>query len=142
MNLEGNRGLDLTVKVSSPTNDTNVRVELYKRNPTYTETEDASGTGSTVENYTGTQYTLVDLGQYLEGNWEKPEDQGLETPEGHIEYIVMPKETYESVIPVKEVEFKKAIKENIGTGEYKLVFKACYDNTVIQEVSKTFVVTP
>lgn len=54
----------------------------------------------------------------------------------------MPKETYESVIPVKEVEFKKAIKENIGTGEYKLVFKACYDNTVIQEVSKTFVVTP
>ncbi len=142
MNLEGNRGLDLTVKVSSPTNDTNVRVELYKRNPTYTETEDASGTGSTVGSYTGTQYTLVDLGQYLEGNWEKPEDQGLETPEGHIEYIVMPKETYESVIPVKEVEFKKAIKENIGTGEYKLVFKACYDNTVIQEVSKTFVVTP
>ena len=142
MNLEGNRGLDLTVKVSSPTNDTNVRVELYKRNPTYTETEDASGTGSTVENYTGTQYTLVDLGQYLEGNWEKPEDQGLETPEGNIEYIVMPKENYESVIPVKEVDFKKAIKENIGTGEYKLVFKACYDNTVIQEVSKTFVVTP
>ena len=142
MNLEGNRGLDLTVKVSSPTNDTNVRVELYKRNPTYTETEDASGTGSTVGSYTGTQYTLVDLGQYLEGNWEKPEDQGLETPEGNIEYIVMPKENYESVIPVKEVDFKKAIKENIGTGEYKLVFKACYDNTVIQEVSKTFVVTP
>ena len=142
MNLEGNRGLDLTVKVSSPTNDTNVRVELYKRNPTYTETEDTSGTGSTVKSYTGTQYTLVDFGQYIEGNWEKPEDQGLETPEGNIEYIVMPKENYESAVALKEVEFKKAIKENIGTGEYKLVFKACYDNTVIQEVSKTFVVTP
>ncbi len=29
LNLEGNSGLDLTVKVGSPTDDTNIRVELY-----------------------------------------------------------------------------------------------------------------
>ena len=40
LNLEGNNGLDLQVKVGSPTSDTNIRVELYKRNPTYEEKND------------------------------------------------------------------------------------------------------
>ena len=39
---------------------------------------------------------------------------------------------------VENVEFKKLIKEGISTGEYKLVFKAYYNNTLIQEIRKTF----
>ena len=140
LNLEGNSGIDLTVKVGSPTNDTNIRVELYKRNPTYTVTEDEFG--NTVKTYTGTQYTQVDLAQYLDGTWETPEDQGLVTAEGCTEYMVMPKETFGTVVDLKTVEFEKAIKEGISTGEYKLVFKAYYDNTLIQTVRKTFIVTP
>ena len=140
LNLEGDTGLNLTVKVGSPTDDTNIRVELYKRNPTYTVTEDEDG--NTVETYTGTQYTKVDLAQYLDGTWETPEDQGLVTAEDCTEYMVMPKETYGTVIDIKTVAFEKALKEGISTGEYKLVFKAYYDNTLIQTVRKTFIVTP
>ena len=35
----------------------------------------------------------------------------------------------------------KALKENVSTGEYKLVFKACFDDAIIQTVRKTFIVT-
>ena len=139
LNLDGNNGLDLTVKVGSPTDDTNIRVELYKRNPTYTVTEDESGNRQ--ETYNGTQYTKVDLSQYLEGTWETPESQGLVTPDGCTEYMVMPKETYDTVVDLKTVAFAKAIRDGISTGEYKLVFKAYYDNTLIQTVRKTFIVT-
>ena len=138
LNLEGNNGVDLQVTVGSPTSDTNIRVELYKRNPTYTESAD--GTGE--ETYTGTQYTQVDLKEYLDGDWETPEDQGLVSEEGSIEYMFMPKENYDTVVESKTEDFKKAIKQGISTGEYKLLFKTYYDNTLIQTITKTFVVTP
>ena len=141
LNLEGNNGVDLKVTVGSPTSDTNVRVELYKRNPTYAKVEGDSETESD-ETYTGTQYTQVDLKQYLEGEWETPEDQGLVSSEGSIEYMFMPKESYDTVVESKEEDFKKAIKQGISTGEYKLLFKTYYDNTLVQTVTKTFVVTP
>ena len=145
LNLEGNNGLDLQVKVGSPTSDTNIRVELYKRNPTYEEKNDNSSGSASTENsqtYTGTQYTQVDLKQYLDGDWKIPEDQGLVSTEGSIEYMFMPKENYDTIVESKTEEFKKAIKQGISTGEYKLLFKTYYDNTLIQTVTKTFVVTP
>ena len=43
---------------------------------------------------------------------------------------------------IETVDFKKAIKNGIGTGEYKLVFKAYYQNTAIQTIRKTFIVVP
>ena len=141
LNLEGNSGLDITATVGSPSEYTNIRVELYKRNPTYTVTEGDSDTGST-ETYNGTQYTQVDLKDYLDGNWETPEDQGLVSENGSIEYMFMSKETYDQPVDSKTLEFKKAIKQDISTGEYKLLFKTYSDNALIQTITKTFVVTP
>ena len=146
VNLDGGDGLDLTVKIGSPTNDTNIRVELYKRNATYTTAED--GTTS----YNGISYTKVDLKDYLQDlngeEWKTPEDytgQDLITADGCKEYMVMEKKSHQAPSQgenIEEIAFKKAIKEGIGTGEYKLVFKAYYENTVIQTIRKTFIVVP
>ena len=88
MNLVEGDGLDLTVSVGSPTNETNIRVELYKRKATYTTEEDGTNTYNPIE------YTKVDLKDYLESidgtEWKTPEDstgQGLVTAEGCKEYI-------------------------------------------------------
>ena len=49
----------------------------------------------------------------------------------------------ENLIDILSLEdFEKAIKEGISTGEYKLVFKAYYNNTLIQTIRKTFIVVP
>lgn len=144
LNLDGGDGLDLTVKVGSPTNDTNIRVELYKRNDTYTTAEDGTKT------YNGISYTKVDLKDYLKSldgtELKTPEQctgQNLVTASGSKEYIVMEKKEHPTSTDneyVENVEFKKLIKEGIGTGEYKLVFKAYYNNTLIQEIRKSFIV--
>lgn len=144
LNLDGGNGLDLTVKVGSPTNDTNIRVELYKRNDTYTTAEDGTKT------YNGISYTKVDLKDYLKSldgtELKTPEQcigQNLVTASGGKEYIVMEKKEHPTSTDneyVENVEFKKLIKEGISTGEYKLVFKAYYNNTLIQEIRKSFMV--
>ena len=43
---------------------------------------------------------------------------------------------------IETIAFDKAIKKGINTGEYKLVFKAYYNNTLIQTIRKTFIITP
>lgn len=144
LNLDGGDGLDLTVKVGSPTNDTNIRVELYKRNDTYTTAEDGTKT------YNGISYTKVDLKDYLKSldgtELKTPEQctgQNLVTASGGKEYIVMEKKEHPTSTDneyVENVEFKKLLKEGISTGEYKLVFKAYYNNTLIQEIRKSFIV--
>ena len=144
LNLDGGNGLDLTVKVGSPTNDTNIRVELYKRNDTYTTAEDGTKT------YNGISYTKVDLKDYLKSldgtELKTPEQcigQNLVTASGGKEYMVMEKKEHPTFTDneyVENVEFKKLIKEGISTGEYKLVFKAYYNNTLIQEIRKSFIV--
>ena len=48
--------------------------------------------------------------------------------------------TQTDVENIETIEFKKAIKEGISTGEYKLVFKAYYNNTLIQTIRKSFIV--
>ena len=146
MNLVQGNGLDLTVKVGSPTNDTNIRVELYKRNPTYTTAEDGTTT------YNGISYTQVDLKDYLENlndtGWKTPEDfagQDLVTAEGCKEYVLMEKKEHEEPTEgenIENIDFDAAIKDGISTGEYKLVFKAYYNNTLIQTIRKSFIVTP
>ena len=146
MNLVEGNGLDLTVKVGSPTNDTNIRVELYKRNPTYTTAEDGTTTYNPIE------YTQVDLKDYLENldgtEWKTPEDfegQDLVTADGCKEYVIMEKKEHPPVTEgenVESIDFETAIKEGISTGEYKLVFKAYYNNTLIQTIRKSFIVTP
>ena len=146
LNLDGGKGLDLTVKVGSPTDDTNIRVELYKRTATYKENADGTTT------YNGISYTKVDLKDYLQNldgsAWKTPEDctgQNLITADGCTEYMVMEKTKHASSSQgetIETVDFKKAIKNGIGTGEYKLVFKAYYQNTVIQTIRKTFIVVP
>ena len=146
MNLVEGDGLDLTVKVGSPTNDTNIRVELYKRNPTYTTAEDGTTTYNPIE------YTQVDLKDYLENldgtEWKTPEDyagQDLVTADGCKEYVIMEKKEHPDQTEgenIETIDFKKAIKEGIDTGEYKLVFKAYYNNTLIQTIRKSFIVVP
>ena len=144
LNLVNGDGLDFTVTLSSPTEDTNVRVELYKRSPTYTIAED--GTAS----YNDIDYTKVDLKDYLENmdgsEWKTPEkcvDQGLITETGSKEYMVIErKERPNDADYVERVKFNKKIKEGISTGEYRLVFKAYSNNTLVQAISKSFIVTP
>ena len=144
LNLVNGDGLDFTVTLSSPTEDTNVRVELYKRSPTYTIAED--GTAS----YNDIDYTKVDLKDYLENmdgsEWKTPEkcvDQGLITETGSKEYMVIErKERPNDADYVERVKFNKKIKEGISTGEYRLVFKAYSNNTLVQSISKSFIVTP
>ena len=43
---------------------------------------------------------------------------------------------------VESAKFNKKIKEGISTGEYRLVFKAYSNNTLVQSISKSFIVTP
>ena len=137
-------GLDFTVTLSSPTEDTNVRVELYKRSPTYTIAEDGAAS------YNDIDYTKVDLKDYLENmdgsEWKTPEkcvDQGLITETGSKEYMVIErKERPNDTDYVERVKFNKKIKEGISTGEYRLVFKAYSNNTLVQSISKSFIVTP
>ena len=142
LNLDGGKGLDLTVKVGSPTEDTNIRVELYKRNPTYTVSEDGTTT------YNGISYSKVDLKDYLDGDWKIPEDyegQGLITEEGCKEYMIMEKKQHETGTDgelIESIDFENSIKQGINTGEYKIVFKAYYNNTLIQTIRKTFIVIP
>ena len=146
LNLDGGNGLDLTVKVGSPTNDTNIRVELYKRNSTYT-TDEEDGTNT----YNEISYTKVDLKDYLQSldgsELKTPEDysgQGLVTADGCKEYMVMEKKSHPESTGnenIETVKFEKAIKDGISTGEYKLVFKAYYNNTLIQTIRKSFIVT-
>ena len=145
LNLDGGDGLDLTVKVGSPTYDTNIRVELYKRNPTYTVSDDGTTT------YNSISYTKVDLKDYLQSldgsTYKTPEEcegQNLVTSDGCKEYMIMEKKEHPETTEqnVETISYENAIKENINTGEYKLVFKAYYNNTLIQTIRKTFIVTP
>ena len=141
INLAGNAGVDMTLSIGEAVEETNIRVELYKRNATY----DASG------NYTGTVYTLVDLDDYLQGTWEHPGVHGF-TSGGTYEYFLWKPETTEegaegseetpqNMNEVTTIEFKKQLEANIPTGEYKLVFKSYYEDTLVQTVRKTFIVT-
>ena len=135
-NLNGETGVDMTVRVGDPSEETNIRVELYKRNATYTNLSDET-------TYTGTTYTTVlDISDYLQ------ETTGIELTmeEGSTEYVISPEGTFTTTtgatdIVVNEVRFNKAIKEDIDTGEYKLVFKIYHEDTLLQTVSKTFIVT-
>ena len=150
-NLDGGDGLDLTVSVGSPTDETNIRVELYKRNDTYTTSEEEE-TGTNTYTYNGISYTQVDLKDYLENldgtEWQTPEDyegQGLETADGCKEYVIMEKKHHETPTEgenIETIDFETAIKEGISTGEYKLVIKAYYQNTLIQTIRKSFIVVP
>ena len=135
-NLEGNQNVDIKVRVGAPSSGTNVRVELYKRNATYTENEDGTKT------YTGTEYTPVDLKTVLDGDWKTPEEAGMSNTEGATtEYVIMEKRNYATPVDEEIVQFENTLKENVSTGEYKLVFKACFDDAIIQTVRKTFIVT-
>ena len=80
--------------------------------------------------------------------WKTPEDfegQDLVTADGCKEYVIMEKKEHPPVTEgenVESIDFETAIKEGISTGEYKLVFKAYYNNTLIQTIRKSFIVTP
>lgn len=131
-NLEGNTGIDMTISIGDATAQTNIRAQLYKRTATY----DANG------NYTGTTYTLVNLNNYLQGTWNRPEEHGLISQENY-EYIVwMLDQGAEPVTTeIETVELECALKEGVTTGEYKLVIESYYENTLVQTVRKTFIVT-
>jgi len=129
-------GVDMTISISKPTSTTNIRVELYKRNSTYTKQADETYT------YNGTEYTLVDLKDYFEGTWKTPEQDGLISTTGTKEYMVSSKKTYETPVEIENVDFEKELKDSITSGEYKLVFKAYSNNALLQTIKKTFIVTP
>ena len=148
VNLEGNNGVDMTINIANPTPSTNMRVELYKRNPTYTVSDDGLTT-----TYNGTSYTLVDIAQYLEpfaveeleadeeAVWKKPSDYSL-TNANEYEYMVSLKKTYAEIPEFETIQFETAVKEGIATGEYKLEFKTYHEDTLVQTIRKTFLVTP
>ena len=67
------------------------------------------------------------------------------TGDGCIEYVLMEKKEHPTVTEgenIENIDFDVAIKEGISTGEYKLVFKAYYNNTLIQTIRKSFIVVP
>ena len=144
LNLAGNSGVDMTLSIGDAVEQTNIRVELYKRNPTY----DAN------KNYTGTVYTAVNIDAILQGTWETPETYGL-TSGGTYEYFLWKPEIAEggeegaegsepepqaTTTQLTLVEFERLLEQNISTGEYKLVFKSYYEDTLVQTVGKTFIV--
>ena len=118
---------------------------------TYTTSEEEE-TGTNTYTYNGISYTQVDLKDYLENldgtEWQTPEDyegQGLETADGCKEYVIMEKKHHETPTEgenIETIDFETAIKEGISTGEYKLVIKAYYQNTLIQTIRKSFIVVP
>ena len=133
LNLAGNSGIDMTVTAVDPTRASNIRVQLYKRNQTYTDPYNE-------DTYTGTEYTQVDIKYYLEGTWKTPEqsDSGLVT-DGNYQYIILSRKSYP--LATETINLKNAIKDNIATGEYKLVVKLYNDNTLVETVRKTFIIT-
>ena len=75
--------------------------------------------------------------------------QDLITAEGAKEYIIMEKKSHSTDAGnsddeenIETINFKEAIKNGISTGEYKLVFKTYYNNTILQSIKKTFIVVP
>ena len=130
-----NKAVDMTVSISQPTSASNIRVELYKRNTTYTIDEEDNAT------YNGINYTLVDIAQYLDGTWEKPAIYGL-TAGSSYEYMFKNKETYAEIPELQYIEFERAIKSGISTGEYKVEFKVYHEDTLVQTIKKTFIVMP
>ena len=147
-----NKAVDMTLGVANPSSETNIRVELYKRNPTYTNIDNE-------ESYTGISYTLVDIVDYLQDleviqdtdvtddsenaldTWVTPSTYGL-TAANPYEYMVMNQKTYPTAHDIVTIEFEKAIMSGIDTGEYKLVFKAYSNDTLVGTAKKTFIVTP
>ena len=140
LNLEGNEGLDMTVSIGDPLEVTNIRLELYKRMPTYTIVQPDDDSEPTIT-YTGTVYERVDLANYLGEDWEIPEDVGLTTEPGTTEYMFVDRDDFDATQELVQIQFERAIKEGIDTGEYKLVFKAYQEDTLVQTVRKTFIVT-
>ena len=135
LNLEGNSGIDMNITVGDPTSQTNVRVELYKRDQTYIDPYDET-------TYTGTQYTLVDIKDYLEGTWQTPEeaDNELVSETDSKEYILLPRQDYEASEELITIDLARALKADVGSGEYKVVIKLYEDNTLVETVRKTFIV--
>ena len=90
----------------------------------------------------------------MQGTWQTPEeaeppvvdangnttDEGLIT-DGQYQYILLPRQTYESSEELISVDLETALKENVSTGEYKIVIKSYHDNILLQTVRKTFMVT-
>ena len=133
LNLEGNSGIDMKITVEKPITESNIRVELYKRDETYTDVNDES-------TYTGTSYTLVDLKDYLDGTWKTPEQSdSLLKSDGNYQYVIMSRKIHTSLTEI--IDLKNAIKENIATGEYKLVIKLYERNTLVETLRKTFIIT-
>ena len=133
LNLEGNSGIDMKITVEKPITESNIRVELYKRDETYTDVNDES-------TYTGTSYTLVDLKDYLDGTWKTPEQSdSLLKSDGNYQYVIMSRKIHTSL--TETIDLKNAIKANIATGEYKLVIKLYERNTLVETLRKTFIIT-
>ena len=122
------KAIDMTIGISNPTSRTSIRIELYKRNATYTDLTDEN-------TYTGTVYELVDIKNYLQGSW-------TEAASGSKEYIISPSGTYDTDVKYEEIEFERGIIQGISTGEYKLLFKVYDDDALVQEFGKTFIVIP
>lgn len=133
-NLDEENGVNMDIKIGDPTENTNIRVELYKRNTTFT------GVNTNTPSYTGTEYTSVDIQNYLDGI------SGTKTTYGDgNEYVLIPSGTYEVEVWEKTIEFQKALKSigssGISTGEYKLVFRSYQDDVLVQSATKTFIVS-
>ena len=119
LNIDESKGMKFNIKVSENLNASNLRVVLYKRNPTYTK-------DSGNYNYNKAEYSIVDFYEYFETNLEKREDK---------EYVIQ-----NGLTKNETIEFVSNIKNNVSTGEYKLEFRLYSGDDYIQSVEKTFVV--
>ena len=119
LNIDKSKGMKFNIMVSENLNASNLRVVLYKRNPTYTK-------NSENYNYNKAEYSIVDFKGYFDTSLEKAKEN---------EYIVQ-----NGLKKDENIEFVSDIKKNVSTGEYKLEFKLYSGNDYIQSVEKTFVV--
>ena len=127
-NLEKQQEIKANIKIQDVVENTNLRISLYKRNPTYDN-----------NNYAGINYTIVDYKQYFNNNYNRPEDEQLISSNTY-EYIVANKTKFDISQRENIINYLDKLKNGISTGEYKLEFKLFVKDTFIQSIEKTFLI--
>jgi len=118
--------MNIKMKASDVTANTNIRVKLYKRDITYRASLAYAGIG----------FTEVNLQDYVTTALTSPETQGF-TSSGVNEYLLA-----KDVAELTEIEKTLNFKNNLLTGGYKLVFELYRGDSLLGTVDRHFVVKP